>query len=356
MVGPVALLLGGCAGPGADDSGTELFPWPPVGPLPRDTLVIPEQQGVTFLGLDGTVVLSAFWPQLVGSCPVCGGEGSSVDGDALLLSFTTDSRQGRPGAVARVTIDGALDWRVDGFGFPHDVIRDPADDSILVVATFSGAVHWIAGDGSSNAPIRSLTTRNPEFPATPNGAELVVHEGRNYLLLSHRPQEMGRITFWDITEPGAPQFLWRFPASGALGIPHDPTLRQRDGRWWLLWAHTRGRVDGSGTVGLAVTDDLRVRPDYVVDLEPEDDIVRLARVRGVELLSDDTLVVTDSGPGGSVGQGRVFAAQFPDPTPEPSGRTGGLGDQVYATLGPASRLVGGLGSPFEARYWPDQEP
>ncbi|MEM6930599.1 MAG: hypothetical protein AAF602_26920, partial [Myxococcota bacterium] len=121
------LLLTGCGlrGP-MEDTGID---WPPAGELPRDALVVPQQLGVTFLDLDGEVLSSPVWPQLVGPCPTCAGEGASPDGDGLLLSFLTAGRnQGRPGAIARVRGNGTLDWRLDGFAFPHDVIRDPADD------------------------------------------------------------------------------------------------------------------------------------------------------------------------------------------------------------------------------------
>jgi len=346
----------GCA-PGVpvetgDTGPTEPVTWMPQ-ELPRDTLVVPEDDGITFLTPSGRVVLQAPWNGLVGPCPVCGGEGASPDGDGLLVSFTTSGTSGiRPGAIARLRGSGELDFRVDGFRFPHDVVRDPADGTLIVVATSSNALYWIAGDGSSDAPLRSLTSDHPDFPSTPNGAELLQHDGRTYLLLSHRPIVQGRITMWDITTPGEPMFQWRFPAEGALGVPHGPILREVDGRHWLLWAHTEGAIGDTGSVGLAVTDHPATAPTYVADLVPDEPIAPFRFLRGVELLEGARLILTDSGSQGfGPGRGRIVEAGLPDlPTPA-TGEIGRLGDQIFRPLGEAEILLDPVPAPFEAWLW-----
>lgn len=324
-----------------------------VGGLPRDALVVPDGDGVVFLDLDGTVLAAPTWTVLAGSCDDCGGEGASPDGAGLLLSFTTGGGGmgvNRPGAIARVNADGTPDFRVDGFGFPHDVVRDPADDSLMVIATSSNEVVWIPGDGSTNEPLRVLDNSDPEFPNTPNGAERFDFGGRTYLLITHRPQQ-GRVTFWDITTPGAPEFVWRFPATGRIAVPHCPILRQVDNEWWLIYAHTNGSATGQGSVGLAVTSDPLVAPTYVADLEPGDDAAPFTFLRGVELLEDGRLIVTDSGRStpGAENSGRVFVSTFPDLSP--TGEGGNRGDQRFEPLGPATLLLDGLAAPFEGWFW-----
>ncbi|MEN0061284.1 MAG: hypothetical protein AAGA48_03985 [Myxococcota bacterium] len=320
--------------------------------LPRDSLVVPDKVGVTFLGLDGSLLESFTWSDLVGPCATCGGEGGSPDGDGLLLSFTTGDGPGNVGAVARVNGKGQLDFRVNGFAFPHDVIRDPADNHLAVVATFTNDVRWIAGDGSSGTVLRSIGSSDPEFPNTPNGAELLEYNGRNFILLSHRPNANGRITLWDITDPKDPVFVWRFPETGRIAVPHGPILRQRGADWWLLWAHTNGGPSGRGSVGLAVTTDPTLRPTYVADLDPEPDIAPFTFLRGVELLDDGRMYVTDSGSAGGNGDGRIFLATFPTLAPSGNGEVGSIGDQRFETLGPAPLIYDDVTSPFEAWYWP----
>jgi len=331
-----------------DETGDPTSPTPTGDALVRDTLVAPHRDGVTLFDLDGGIRFARSFVDLFGACN-CGGEGASPDGDGLLVSFTTAGAGPGPGAIVRLDADGEVDFRVDGFGFPHDVIRDPADGSIIVVATNNNELRWIPGDGSSNLALRSLSSTDPEFPRTPNGAERLDIDGRTYLLVSHRPGTQGRITMWDITDE-EPTFVWRFPSTGQVSIPHAPILREVDDEWWLLWAHTAGQSFNRGTVGLAVTSDPTVAPTYVADLVPGEGVGPFTFFRGVELLSDGTMILTDSGGMGDA-PGRIFAATFPDLEPPLTGENGAVGSRVYVDLGEATLLDSSLRSPFEAWYW-----
>ena len=193
------------------------------GPAPTDPdrLVVPSGTGLALVYPGGALADHFAWPDLVGECDSCAGEGASADGDALLVAIATGA--GLSDGIARVFPDGTLDFRVDGFRFPHDVIRDPADGTLMVVETFADRVVWIDGSGSSREALREIgVPSTPEMVAQPNGAELVNTGERRYLLLSHvgevtaplRPA--GKITLWDITSPGALAHVWSYPPDGAL--------------------------------------------------------------------------------------------------------------------------------------------
>jgi hypothetical protein len=317
-------------------------------------LVIPDQVGLQLMDRDGNLALSRTWSQLVGSCTLCGGEGASADGDGLLLAFTTNAFDG---AVARIRGDGTLDFRVDGFTFPHDAVRDPLDDTIIVPETTANQISWVAGDGSSASMLRRIDRNTPGGDEElPNGLERVDHDGRTYLLTSYRGASFGgsdgRISLWDITTP-APSLVWKFPADGALDTPHCPILREYQGRWWLVWAHTEGGPDGAGTVGLAVADDPTAPPAYVADLVPQEPVAPFEFLRGVELTADGELYLTDSGSVGGVGggtRGRVLRAAMPSLSP--TGATGAVDqDQVLLDLEGGEVLLEGLSNPFEGWLW-----
>ncbi|MBX2796780.1 MAG: hypothetical protein KTR31_03895 [Myxococcales bacterium] len=328
--------------PSSPSSTTPTAPDPPS----RRTLVVPEARGLTLVDLDEMEPTLTPWTEWMPDCNECGGEGASADGDGLLVSLV-----GKDGeAIARLDADGLLDFRVDGFRFPHDVMRDPADDTLMVVETFADRVTWIDGAGTSALPVRTLGKEHPRFPPLPNGADRFEHDGRSLLLLSHLgvgggPGSItGVITLWDITAPSDAQHLWTFPQDGQLQTPHGPVLRMMDDVWWLLWAHTYG--DGErGTVGLARTDDPLHRPTYVADLVPGDDVGSFEFLRGVELDTDGTLWLTDSG------TGWITRASWPTPPPRASGATGGVGDQRYEELGEAEIVLDNLFDPFEAWLW-----
>jgi hypothetical protein len=374
----LAALLGGACRPdepaghtgrhtgSAEHTGAgDLLPPPTARELAEgDVLVVPEKQGLTFLRADGSRAWSDTWTAVVGDCAACGGEGASADGDGLLLSFTTEGPT-RGGAVARLAADGALDWRVDGFAFPHDAVRDPFDDTVIVPEVGGSRLTWIPGDGTSAEPVRVLEPGMPDWPAKlPNGAERFDFDGRRYLLVSHRglptlptrtggsPVPTGLLSLWDLTD-GAPALVWRFPEAGGLDTPHGAVFRVHEGRWWLLYAHTRGAAVG-GSVGVAVTDDPTQLPAYVADLVPTGAAAPFDFLRGVDLSADGTLWLVDSGPGNGVGTreptGRMLSAPLPD-LPAPAGATGVVDtDQVLVDLRPTV-LTEGLGNPFEGWWW-----
>ena len=354
------LALGACAPPtDRDGSGSTADSSAPRGTDPSiplipselgdEVIVVPGSAEIGFYDLAGNAVSTQRWTSLIGECAICQGEGASPDGDGVLVSVLVQGTgPSSTGSVARIGIDGTLDFRVDGFGFPHDVMRDPADDTVMVVETSDDQVTWIAGDGSSSAALRSLgRSSNNDFGQNPNGAERLDHEGGSYLLLTHRGA--GTITLWDITTAGDPQFRWRFPSSGAVSVPHAPILREIDGQWWLLWAHTNGIGRDNGSVGLAVTDDPLVAPTYVADLRPGDDVGTFSFLRGVEYV-DGRLYLTDSGPR-NTGVGRVVVARWPSLSPPESGENGDEGNRRLVDLGDAMELVPSLPRPFEGWLW-----
>lgn len=319
-------------------------------------LLVPDRVGVTFFGRDGEPVLARTWTELVGDCDRCGGEGASDDGDGLLLTFTTDGPTS-DGAVARLDGDGALDWRVDGLGFPHDAERDPADGTVIVVEVTRSIVSWIAGDGASAERLRVLDRGVAGWEAgLPNGAERFDWEGRSYLLLSHRglavaEQAAGFLSLWDVTTPGAPTRVWRFPERGHLRTPHGAVLRRFDGHLWLLYAHSDGTA-ASSTVGFAWADDPTLPPRYVADLQPVGAEAPFDFLRGVELTTDGSMWLTDSGPGSgasTVPLGRVLSATLPAGL-VPSAASGAFGDLTLIDVEPAP-FASGLTNPFEGWLW-----
>jgi hypothetical protein len=318
-------------------------------------LVIPHGEGLDLMAPDGTTAWSRTWTELVGPCPLCGGEGASPDGDGLLLAFTLTGPLGI-GGIARLDGTGALEFRLDGFGFPHDAVRDPSDGTVIVSETQANRLNWVAGDGSSIVPIRTLDEYDPTWPGlTPNGNFQFDYEGRPYLLVSHRgsgtPEPAGAITLWDLSQPGDPQLRWRFPEAGALKVPHACMMREWQGQWWLVWAHTEG-TESTGTVGLAVGDTPLERPQYVADLVPQEPVGPFVFLRGVDLTDDGWLYLTDTGPFGvpAVQAGRVV--QTPLPALVPDGiSTGAIGDQVLVDIETAAVVRTGLAQPFEGWLW-----
>jgi hypothetical protein len=324
-------------------------------------LVVPDADGLHFMANDGTLALSRTWTELMGPCEECGGEGASADGDGILVSFTTGEGI-EQGAIARLDANLALDFRLQGFVFPHDAVRDPIDDTIIIPEATANKITWVAGDGASTSTVRVLDgSTYGWYGGIPNGIDRFEHDGRSLLMCSHRGGGgfppgfgLGEITLWDISVADAPELVWRFPFDGALDMPHGPLFRRFADQWWLVYAHSGGGLEGS-TVGLAVTDDPTVLPAYVADLVPIEPLAPFIFLRGVELTSDGWLYLTDSGgrSGSSTGihDGRVLKA--PMPILSPTGLSGatGPGQQLFVELVDAEVLLEGLDNPFEGWLW-----
>jgi hypothetical protein len=319
-------------------------------------LVVPDGRGLVLLGDDGARVFDTAWTELVGECGACGGEGASPDGDGLLLSFTTDGPLAG-GAVAR--IDGAgLDWRLDGFLFPHDALRDPTDDTILVTEIARDRLTWIAGDGASAEAVKQLSPGDPEWMGGfPNGSERIDRDGSSYLLLTHRGGGLfgdaeGFLTLWEFVSPEVLDLKWRYPAEGFLHAPHGAVFREHEGELFVLYAHSDGLGDRGSSVGVATTTDLTVAPTYVADLVPEGAAAPFDFLRGVELTDDGTLWLTDSGPGSATStlpEGRVLRVDLPAGLVA-TGATGGVDDLVEVPVTP-TLFADGLVNPFEGWLW-----
>lgn len=340
----------------------EPAPPDPVDPVPdrvfddAHALVVPDRNGLTLLHRDGEVVWREDWDGLVGPCAECGGEGSSADGDGLLVAFTTNG-PASGGSIARIGGDGALDWRIDGLVFPHDAVRDPSDGTVLVPEATANRITWWTEGGDQ---VRALDDADPGWVRdTPNGVDRVDDGDRTWLVSSHRGdgtggvEGSGEITLWDLTDPGAPALAWTYPSSGSLNTPHGAILRRYEGRWWLVYAHSLGDDAHGSTVGLAVTDDLAVAPAYVADLTPVAPVGPFAFLRGVELTADGELWLVDSGSQGGFGtpiSGRVVTAPMPDL--DPTGASGAAGeDQVFVDLTGGSVAASGFEDPFEGWLW-----
>ncbi|MEZ4241670.1 MAG: hypothetical protein R3F59_37095 [Myxococcota bacterium] len=237
-------------------------------------------------------------------------------------------------------------------------MQDPLDDTLVVPETTLNRITWIDGDGRSAFPLRHLGGDAPGGDdQLPNGLQRLDHAGRSYLLASYRSGSAGagagHLSLWDVTAVD-PALVWTFPPDGALDTPHAPVLRERGGRWWLLWAHTHGSAAG-GTVGVAWTDDPTVVPAYVADLVAPAPAAPLVYLRGVELTDDGALYLTDGGSLGGIGgtepRGRLLRA----PLPEGLAPTGASGDahqdQVFVDLESAEILREALDNPFEGWLW-----
>jgi hypothetical protein len=248
-----------------------------------------------------------------------------------------------------------LEWRLDGFSFPHDVARHPLDGTLAVLETGESQVVWVEGSGASAEPLHVLTEADG-LGHLPNGFEQLEHEGRVLGVISHRgvslsDQESGGIALWDWTDPEIPVRLWTFPAEGGLAVPHSPILRAWGGVWWLVWAHTEGAADGTGSVGLAMLADPLQPPVYVADLVPTGGLAPFTFLRGVDLDDAGQLVVTDSGTGfGYDRLGRLLTARTTEL--QPTGASGVAGvDQVFVDLADLALLTDGLDNPFEGWWW-----
>lgn len=334
----------------APDSETEPGGW---GTADGDGLAVPTDRAFSLYRADGTLYAEHELAKLVPSfCSTsdCFLEGGSQDGDLYLHTWVYGNLTFEGGVIGFGS-DGAPTFTTTGHAFPHDVVRDPNEGSIIVCEALRG-IRWIAGDGSSNVALRWLDDAHPDWPTnTPNSLDLVTYEGRTLILVSYKGSPLfgvrtGALALWDITDLDAITLVWRFPDDGYLDTPHGAALRPYEGGWILVYAHTRGG-DLGGTVGVAVTDRPDAPPAYVADLVPSGGPYEF--LRGVEPVDGGALIVTDAGEEYAHVQadGSVMIVGAPDLSP--AGVSGAVdGSQRFVEV-VATPLIRDLATPFEAR-------
>jgi len=364
---PLLILLG-CTSGGtvtAPDSGATTGQDSGTVDVPAPThLVINTNAGVEQRALDGTLEAVWAWAELTTECGGgCNAEGIQVDGDGLIAAYSKSLTSG--GVLRLKAQDGDLvtDWDLQDYSFPHDGITDPSGLGVIIAETFAARILWL--DPLDETVHHTLDDTEPTWDySLPNSLELIAHQDRSYLLMSNRGNDLsggastaidGTLVLWDITEPTAPEQLWAYPESGTVGMPHSPVITRVSGSWVLAYAHTIGvhqsGSDGAGSVGLAVTDDLTVRPSYVGDGILPESLGDIETTRGVALGTDGQLYVTETGARG--GTGRLLTATLPALTPQSV--TGAYSvdhaQQVFLTLEDAVVLTDELTGAFEPRLW-----
>jgi hypothetical protein len=190
----------------------------------------------------------------------------------------------------------------------------------------------------------------PGYEGTvPNSLDLITYDGHNWLLMSSRD---GMMTMWDITTPGSPSLAWRYPSAGDLDTPHGPVVREYDGQFYLVYAHTYGgSARNEGSVGVAVMAYPSDPPEYLADLVAPVGVPDFGFLRGVELTTDGVLYITDAGTEfvDSGSRGKLYSATLPAGL-SPTGATGASGGtQHYVDFTDLDELMGSLGTPFESR-------
>lgn len=350
------VLVAGCGS--APDSGSVEPPTPPDtgAPLPPEepSIVVSHDGGLALFDLDGSERLGWTWEALAPGCAVAGavcfGEGLQADGDGLLFVHSTASQYVVDGGLGRMSAPGQVDFLLTGFDFPHDVVRAP-DEQLVLVESFGSRLSWLAGDGSSATRAQVLDASHSDWALeTPNSVARFDQNGRTYVVVADRGSLLqvgasGVIELWDITEP-TPARVWRFPDGSPLNIPHGAELQLHDGRIWLTYGHTLGDEGRSSTIGVAVTDDVTQLPAYVADLVPSP---ALTFLRGVSL-HDGVLYLAESGESGE-GPG-IYTATLPDLAE--SKHAGGFGDQQRVELSVRLHIDVPEG-PYEAWVW-DEPP
>lgn len=331
-------------------------------------LLVPNSGQIELLDAAGSVVKTWEFADLVpdGGCStMCESEGAHPDGDGLLFAWARHEGREYPGGVVRLKKSGddlVTDWGIEGFDFPHDAVRDPNGNGIIVEETLASRLMWVAdgGLGSVEEPLFVLDALHPDWAGymLPNGMDLMHHDGRDLLVVTTRGRDgaddTGNVTAWDITDLGDVQRLWQFPAGGAtLGTPHGAAVRRVGDAWYLVYAHSTG-LNNRGSVGVASLADPLSEPVYLADLKPPSTTPELGFPRGVELTEDGWLYVTDNGVGDTSSVGWVLKAALPalSPTGAGGGYEPGLVDQEIVTL-PAGEVFRdvGLSQPFEGWVW-----
>ena len=313
-------------------------------------LVVPHGEGLALIAADGSVVGS--WPMddLI-ACANCSPQGAAADGEGLLFSYSTTSPDAVDGGFVRIGPAGAEYGLSAGFQFAHDVARDPFDGTIIIVEATSNQLTWVAGDGSSSTPVRTMTAASIGVTETsPNSIEIIEDAGARFALVSWRGTRFGqdgRLALIEITDPDAPVLQWKFPVDGTLGQPHGARMVRYNGQWWITYAHATAIDKGEGTVGLAVTSDPRVVPDYVADLMPPDLMVF---GRSVELAEDGLIIAADSGDIASAAStGKIYIGMMPEL--KITGASGAQGSGQVLVEWPATVLNDEFHDPYEAWIW-----
>ena len=336
---------------GADNDCDGLSDEPQILDFDEDALLImPDEDGLQFIASDTSTWRSLSWEDLVPVCDgACYGEGGSTDGDGLLATYVMDTQLFN-GGVIELDIDGNLLGGIQGLSFPHDAVRHPADGSIIVAEAF-GFITWYDSGGSPLFQIDRGTPGWENQMGTPNGLDLIEYGGSTYLLICSRN---GVISMWDITAAASASLLWRYPAAGDLDTPHGAVLRELDGTFYLLYAHTLGGPGrGEGSVGVAALSDPAAPPQYLADLVLPPGALPFGFLRGVELTDGGELLITDAGAelvDQGPDQGGLWSASFP--ALAATGATGARGSQVYREFKDMTPLLDGLAMPFEGRLMP----
>lgn len=329
-------------------------------------LITSSMNRVDALAQDGSLVASWLLDELVDDSVCeeeeCRAEGVTADGTGLIINYARQDRQ-TAGGLLRLDPGGAdlvPSWEAQGWAYPHEVARQ--GEELVVVDAFLDAVLWVPDDAGALPDAAGATLDAEAFKAfnghLPNGMSILEEEGTTWLMVSFRgapdgrdQDEAGRIAMWDITDPADPELAWFYPEEGSLRGPHDPTFHRRDDRWLLVYAHSGGGPDDTGTIGIAEFTDLRTVPTYVADLQAPDE--ELGYPRGAVLTGDDSLIITDT-PSLSGGEGAVFLASWP--TDLVASGKGGVwseegDDQEFVPLEDLTELVGGFEQTYRSFLW-----
>ena len=118
-------------------------------------LIQSDQDGLQIRNSDLSMFASYPFQTLIGgSCgSSCFGEGTSTDDDLILGTYITSAWTFQGGIYA-VDHAGTLQFALSGFSFPHDVVRDPVDGTLIVAEAF-GDISWVAAPKPSRVPSRT---------------------------------------------------------------------------------------------------------------------------------------------------------------------------------------------------------
>jgi hypothetical protein len=357
---------------------------PPLAPTVTDEslLVVPNQDYMSLYDNTGKEVYSWRWGDIIesgmcdgkGAVGGCTGEGSSPDGDGLLVSYRQSGipvENELPSGVIRFSlINGVLtpDWQKEGFvSYIHDVARTPDHDTgLIILETLLNQISWFTDQSDPN-PSFIITEDSPAWKTNlvlPNGFEQFSSQGRDFLLVNWRNDSGetqlagGLISLWDISEPKNPVTIWDYPEDGRLREPHGATLRYYNGEIYLLYGHPNSYVNTSdkrryGTIGIAKSSDLFSRPSYLADISPAGDLPSMQHPRYADLTAAGDLIITDTGDSSKGKRGWVW--QVPLPSLVPTDKSGGQTDEGenlhIIELNSGELIIEDISNPFEAWFW-----